>query len=160
MFGHSKRNGNGIAVAAITTLIAEGTVIRGDVEFVGGLHLDGRIEGAISADGADAVLTLSDKGRVTGEIRTSNAVINGMVQGDIVITERLELASGARIEGSSPAPTRPGPRLERLRRGTIFRHIANPSPEHRCPIPPLRPISTRPRRRSCSPTRPPKRCAS
>jgi len=100
MFGHSKRNGNGIAVAAITTLIAEGTVIRGDVEFVGGLHLDGRIEGAISADGADAVLTLSDKGRVTGEIRTSNAVINGMVQGDIVITERLELASGARIEGN------------------------------------------------------------
>ncbi len=100
MFGHSKRNGNGIAVAAITTLIAEGTVIRGDVEFTGGLHLDGRIEGAISADGADAVLTLSEKGRVTGEIRASNAVINGMVQGDIVVAERLELASGARIEGN------------------------------------------------------------
>lgn len=100
MFGNSKRNGNGIAVAAITTLIAEGTVIRGDVEFTGGLHLDGSIEGAISADGADAVLTLSEKGRVTGEIRASNAVINGMVQGDIVVAERLELASGARIEGN------------------------------------------------------------
>lgn len=100
MFGNSKRNGNGIAVAAITTLIAEGTVIRGDVEFTGGLHLDGAIEGAISADGADAVLTLSDKGRVTGEIRASNAVINGMVRGDIVVGERLELASGARIEGN------------------------------------------------------------
>jgi len=100
MFGNSKRNGNGIAVAAITTLIAEGTVIRGDVEFIGGLHLDGSIEGAISADGAGAVLTLSEKGRVTGEIHASNAVINGMVQGDIVISERLELASGARIEGN------------------------------------------------------------
>jgi cytoskeletal protein CcmA (bactofilin family) len=100
MFGNNKRNGNGVAVAAITTLIAEGTVIRGDVEFTGGLHLDGRIEGAISADGADAVLNLSDKGRVTGEIRASNAVINGVVQGDIIVAERLELAAGARIEGN------------------------------------------------------------
>jgi len=100
MFGNGKRNGNGVAVAAITTLIAEGTVIRGDVEFTGGLHLDGRIEGAISADGADAVLNVSDKGRVMGEIRASNAVINGMVQGDIVVAERLELAAGARIEGN------------------------------------------------------------
>ena len=100
MFGNNKRNGNGVAVAAITTLIAEGTVIRGDVEFTGGLHLDGRIEGAVSADGADAVLNVSDKGRVMGEIRASNAVINGMVQGDIVVAERLELAAGARIEGN------------------------------------------------------------
>jgi cytoskeletal protein CcmA (bactofilin family) len=100
MFGNGKRNGNGHAVAAITTLIAEGTTIRGDVEFAGGLHLDGFIEGAISAEGADAVLTLSDKGRVTGEIRTSNAVINGTVRGDIVVGERLELAASARIEGN------------------------------------------------------------
>jgi cytoskeletal protein CcmA (bactofilin family) len=100
MFGNGKRNGNGVAVAAITTLIAEGTVIRGDVAFTGGLHLDGRIEGAISAEGADAVLNLSDKGHVNGEIRASNAVINGRVTGDIFVAERLELASSARIEGN------------------------------------------------------------
>ncbi len=100
MFGNSKRNGNGVAVSAITTLIAEGTVIRGDVEFTGGLHLDGLIEGAISAEGAGAVLTLSEKGRVSGEIRASNAVINGAVQGDIIVAERLELASAARVQGN------------------------------------------------------------
>jgi cytoskeletal protein CcmA (bactofilin family) len=99
MFGNDRRNGK-TAVAAITTLIAEGTIIRGDVEFSGGLHLDGMIEGAISADGADAVLTLSQKGRVNGEIRASNAVINGAVRGDIVVAERLELASNARIDGN------------------------------------------------------------
>ena len=99
MFGNDRRNGK-TAVAAIRTLIAEGTVIRGDVAFSGGLHLDGIIEGAITADGVDAVLTLSDKGRVSGEIRASNAVINGMVQGDIVVAERLELAGNARIEGN------------------------------------------------------------
>jgi cytoskeletal protein CcmA (bactofilin family) len=100
MFGNGKRNGNGHAVAAITTLIAEGTVIRGDVAFTGGLHLDGRIEGAITADGQDAVLTLSDKGHVAGEIRASNAIINGRVDGDIVVAERLQLAASARIEGN------------------------------------------------------------
>jgi cytoskeletal protein CcmA (bactofilin family) len=99
MFGNDKRNGK-THVAAITTLIAEGTIIRGDVEFSGGLHLDGMIEGAISADGSDAVLTLSEKGRVNGEIRASNAVINGAVRGDIVVAERLELAANARIEGN------------------------------------------------------------
>lgn len=99
MFGNDKRNGK-TPVAAITTLIAEGTVIRGDVEFNGGLHLDGMVEGSISAEGTDAVLTLSEKGRVIGEIRASNAVINGAVSGDIVVADRLELASNARIEGN------------------------------------------------------------
>ncbi len=98
MFGNDKRNGR--VVAAITTLIAEGTTIRGDIEFAGGLHLDGAVEGSLSAHGEKAVLTVSDKGRVTGEIRAPNAVINGAVKGDVVISERLELAVHARVEGN------------------------------------------------------------
>jgi cytoskeletal protein CcmA (bactofilin family) len=98
MFSREKRNGH--AVAPITTLIAEGTHIRGDVRFSGGLHLDGSIEGSVVAEGADAVLTLSAKGRVRGEIRASNAVIAGEVNGDIHVSSRLELAGGARIEGN------------------------------------------------------------
>jgi cytoskeletal protein CcmA (bactofilin family) len=99
MFGNDKRNGK-THVAAITTLIAEGTVIRGDVEFNGGLHLDGMVEGSISAEGTDAVLTLSEKGRIAGEVRVSNAVINGSVHGDVFVAERLQLAAQARIEGN------------------------------------------------------------
>ena len=98
MFGNDKRNGK--PVASISTLIAEGTLIRGDVHFSGGLHLAGTIEGSISAEGADSVLTLSDKGRVDGEVRVSNAVVNGSVNGDIFVGERLELAGGARIQGN------------------------------------------------------------
>ncbi len=98
MFGNDKRNTR--MVAAITTLIAEGTTIRGDVEFVGGLHLDGAVDGSLTAQGEHAVLTVSDKGRVTGEIRATNAVINGAVKGDVVISDRLELAVHARVEGN------------------------------------------------------------
>ncbi len=98
MFGSEKRSNR--SMSAITTLIAEGTTIRGDIEFNGGLHMDGAVEGSITAQGAQAVLTVSEKGRVSGEIRTPNAVINGQVKGDIIVSERLELAAQARIDGN------------------------------------------------------------
>ena len=98
MFGNDKRNGK--TVAAINTLIAAGTKIKGDVYFSGGLHLEGVVDGSISAEGSDAVLTLSEQGRVNGEIRVSNAVVNGSVKGDIFVGERLELAGNARVDGN------------------------------------------------------------
>ncbi|MFC4525022.1 polymer-forming cytoskeletal protein [Dyella halodurans] len=82
-----------------TSLIARGTVIRGDVRFSGALHLDGRIEGTVLADEANAVFTLSENGVVQGEIRVPHAIINGEVLGDIHAGERLELAPQARITG-------------------------------------------------------------
>src|SRR5690606_34589491 len=99
MFRSSDKR-NGKQVAAISTMIAAGTKIRGDVHFEGGLHLDGAIEGSITADAQDAVLTMSEQGRVHGEVRVSNAVINGAVVGDLFVGERLELANGARIDGN------------------------------------------------------------
>lgn len=88
-------------VASVTTLIGAGTLIRGDIRFDGGLHVDGTIEGALRSDGAHtAVLTISDKGCVIGEIQVPNVVINGTVKGDIVASERLELAEQARVEGN------------------------------------------------------------
>lgn len=82
-----------------TSLIASGTVIRGDLRFSGALHLDGRIEGTVLAEGEGAVFTLSEQGQVQGEIRVPHAVINGHVQGDIHASDRLELAAQARVTG-------------------------------------------------------------
>ncbi|MGC1551049.1 MAG: polymer-forming cytoskeletal protein [Rhodanobacter sp.] len=82
-----------------TSLIASGTVIRGDLRFSGALHLDGRIEGTVLAEGEGAVFTLSEQGQVQGEIRVPHAVINGHVQGDIHVSDRLELAAQARVTG-------------------------------------------------------------
>ena len=82
-----------------TSLIARGTVIRGDLRFSGALHLDGRIEGTVLAEGDDAMFTLSEHGQVHGEIRVPHAVINGHVTGDVHVSVRLELAPNARIDG-------------------------------------------------------------
>ncbi len=85
---------------ADTSLIARGTSIRGDVAFSGALHLDGCIEGAVLAsEDGDAVFTLSAEGQVVGEVNVANAVINGVVKGNIVAHGRLELAAQAHVEG-------------------------------------------------------------
>ncbi|KZC41019.1 MULTISPECIES: bactofilin family protein [Rhodanobacter] len=82
-----------------TSLIARGTVIRGDLRFSGALHLDGRIEGSVLGEGDDAVFTLSEHGQVHGEIHVPQAVINGHVTGDVNVSVRLELAPQAHIDG-------------------------------------------------------------
>lgn len=82
-----------------TSLIARGTVIRGDLRFSGALHLDGRIEGSVLGEGDDAMFTLSEHGQVHGEIHVPQAVINGHVTGDVFVSVRLELAPQARIDG-------------------------------------------------------------
>ena len=83
-----------------TTLIAAGTAIKGDIVFSGRLHVDGKVDGAIRGDGAQAMLTLSAHASVTGEVQAPHIVIDGAITGDVTASERLELASNARVEGN------------------------------------------------------------
>ena len=100
MFGNERKAGPR-APSSVDTLIGAGTTIKGDLTFTGGLHIDGTVIGAVVAEaGTDAMLMLSDKGRVQGEIRAPHVVINGTMQGDIVASERVELASQARVTGN------------------------------------------------------------
>ncbi|ODN68177.1 MULTISPECIES: bactofilin family protein [Methylophaga] len=87
--------------ARIDTLIGENTHIKGDIHFSGGLRIDGVITGNITADeGEAALLTLSEKGRIEGEIRVPFQLINGDVKGHIYSSEHVELAAKARINGN------------------------------------------------------------
>ena len=99
MFNSSKKDSRASS-GETTSLIASGTHIRGDVQFSGRLHVDGKIEGSIRAADAAAVLTLSSHAEVVGEIQAPHIVINGSVNGDVTADERLELASNARVEGN------------------------------------------------------------
>lgn len=87
------------STATIDTLIGKETHIRGDVEFSGGLHVDGTIGGNVTGAGEGAVLTLSEGGSVKGEVRVPNVVLNGRIEGD-VHADHVELAAGARIIGN------------------------------------------------------------
>jgi len=86
--------------AEVTTLVGAGTVVTGNVDFHGGLYLEGRVEGNIEATDNEARLDVSDQGHVHGEIRVSTVIINGTVEGDIYCTGRLVLGNQAHIDGS------------------------------------------------------------
>jgi cytoskeletal protein CcmA (bactofilin family) len=100
MFGRRKKRARFRAVK-IDSLIGRNTELQGDVRFSGGLHVDGTIRGNVIAEGdAPAVLTLSDKGTIEGEVRVPNVVLNGVVHGDVHAAEHVELAPRARITGN------------------------------------------------------------
>jgi cytoskeletal protein CcmA (bactofilin family) len=96
MFGIGKKSG----CARIETVIGEQTRLEGDLHFAGGLHVDGTIKGNILAEpGVDNMLTVSERGRIEGDVRVPNLVLNGSVEGDVYASERVELASHARVTG-------------------------------------------------------------
>jgi len=98
MFSTNRKEARTAAEA--TTLIATGTEIKGDISFSGRLHVDGKIEGAIRGHGPQAMLTLSAHAAVSGEVQAPHIVIDGSITGDVTASERLELASNARVEGN------------------------------------------------------------
>ncbi|MGH8160784.1 MAG: bactofilin family protein [Gammaproteobacteria bacterium] len=86
--------------AAIETLIGADTVLRGDVNFTGGLYLEGRIEGNVDGGDAEAHFDINESGRVVGEVRVANVTVNGAIEGELHANERLILGATARIEGN------------------------------------------------------------
>ena len=86
---------------AVDTLIGPQVVLRGDLIFSGGLYVEGRILGkVIAVEGERATLTLAEQGSIEGEVRAPVAVINGTLVGDVYVTERVELAAKARVQGN------------------------------------------------------------
>ncbi len=82
------------------TLIAANTTVKGDIEYSGELIVSGRVQGTVTAsEGGKAALTVSARGRVEGEVRVARVEIHGEVIGDVIASEHLRLAAGARITG-------------------------------------------------------------
>ena len=96
MWGNRKRK-----VTRIDSLIGQQTKIKGEIIFSGGLHIDGQINGNITAvEDSGAVLTLSEQGSIKGEVRVPNVILNGTVQGNVYAEEHIELALNARVTGN------------------------------------------------------------
>ncbi len=97
MWGNRKRK-----VTRIDSLIGQQTQIKGDLVFSGGLHIDGEIEGNITAleEPAGSMLTLSEQGSIKGNVRVPNVILNGTVLGNVYAEEHVELALNASVTGN------------------------------------------------------------
>ncbi len=86
---------------AIDTLIGPDMTIRGDLEFSGGLYVEGRIVGKVLAiEGRPASLVLAEAGTIEGEVHVPVVIVNGTLNGDVHAGERVELAQKARVQGN------------------------------------------------------------
>ena len=84
----------------IDTLIGKGVRVQGDVEFLGGMHLDGAIAGNVRSNPApEATLSVSESGSIEGSVEVPNVILQGQVRGDIRAAERVVLGPTARVEG-------------------------------------------------------------
>ena len=84
----------------IDSLIGSGTIVEGNIEFTGGLRVDGRVRGNVAAtEGQPSTLVLSEKAQIEGEIRVSHAVINGTVIGPVHGGEYVELQPKSNVTG-------------------------------------------------------------
>jgi cytoskeletal protein CcmA (bactofilin family) len=85
----------------IASLIGNGTTIVGDVNFSGGLRIDGTVRGAVRcAEGEKAgMLVISELGAVEGEVRAAHLVVAGRINGPVYASELVELQPKARVSG-------------------------------------------------------------
>jgi cytoskeletal protein CcmA (bactofilin family) len=84
----------------IKSLIAQGTVISGDIEFTEGLRIDGEIKGSLQASLAQpSLLVISESAVVHGDVVADHVIINGTVVGSVNARVLLELQPKARIQG-------------------------------------------------------------
>jgi cytoskeletal protein CcmA (bactofilin family) len=95
MFGRESKH-----TSAIDTLVGRTVHVQGDVDFSGGLHLDGRVAGNVRAPGASgSTLSVSEHGCIEGAVEVPNVLLNGTVKGDIRASGRLVLGVNAKVQG-------------------------------------------------------------
>ncbi len=85
----------------ITTLIGLGTQVIGELNFTGGLHVNGSVKGNVLGNESDpaAVLVLGENAVIDGEVRAPQIILGGTVAGD-VHGEYVELGEHAKVRGN------------------------------------------------------------
>src|SRR3981081_3066383 len=87
--------------ARIDTLISKASRVHGDLEFAGGLHLDGSIAGNVRADPSEgSSLSVSETGSIDGNVEADDVMLNGAVRGDILARGRIVLGATASVQGN------------------------------------------------------------
>jgi cytoskeletal protein CcmA (bactofilin family) len=78
------------------SIIASGTVIKGDIECSGDIRIDGTLKGNVHAT---SKVFIGNDGYVEGDIHCLHADILGKVHGKIVVKDLLNLRGKAYVKG-------------------------------------------------------------
>ena len=89
------------AQTRVDILIGASARVHGDVDFTGGLHIDGHVFGGVSAYGSgESTVSVSESGIIEGGVVATHVVVNGVVRGDVHATGKVALGPRARVVGN------------------------------------------------------------
>jgi cytoskeletal protein CcmA (bactofilin family) len=87
----------------LSGFIGSGTVVTGESTFKSLLRVDGRFSGRIAS--TSGTLIVGAGGQVDANIEVAIATIHGVVTGDIIATQRIELGRAAKLSGNIQTPS-------------------------------------------------------
>lgn len=82
------------------TVIGGDAQFKGELTFQGGVRIDGTFEGAITTPGK---VFVSKEGRLKAEVRAGTLVVEGTIEGNVVVKDRAELRATCRLTGDLKA---------------------------------------------------------
>jgi cytoskeletal protein CcmA (bactofilin family) len=90
------------AADAQTSVIAQETIWKGDLESRGSIHIHGRVEGTVTAAREIYVAEGAD---VDASLTAAVIIVAGAVSGEIRCTNRFEMLPSGRVDGNVQAPS-------------------------------------------------------
>ena len=87
----------------LSGFVGSGTIVTGEANFKALMRVDGHLSGRISS--STGTLIVGANGKVDANIEVAVATIHGVVNGDVIATQRLELGRAARLNGNIQTAT-------------------------------------------------------
>lgn len=97
MFKEKNHTSGDKGISNSATLIAPGTILKGDVKSENDLRIDGTIQGNVKCT---SKVIVGPNGFVEGNIEGANADVIGKVKGNVHVKELLQLREKGNIEGN------------------------------------------------------------
>lgn len=85
-----------------TSVIAQETIWRGDLESQGSIHVHGKVEGTITAA---REIYVAEGAEVEAGLTAAVIIIAGSVSGEVRCTNRFEMLPSGRVDGNIQAPS-------------------------------------------------------
>lgn len=83
--------------AATTARIGKSLVIKGEVTGSESVYIDGKVEGAVNLPGNR--VTVGPEGEVSANIQAREVVVQGTVNGNVTVSDRVEVRSEGSLTG-------------------------------------------------------------
>ena len=80
----------------LSTIIGKGSTFKGNLQIRGGIRIDGIVEGTIETDG---FVIIGTSGKAKADIKAKECLISGVLEGNVNVSETLELDKTAWVTG-------------------------------------------------------------